>query len=82
MIDLEPYYEYHPGGIYSLTSRIGYSIDLPFNGHPYSGIESDKGSNEGHMHSNEARVIAQSLVIGRYEGTTPADPNSKGNHKD
>ena len=57
--------------MYVLTTRIGYSIDMPFNGHPFSGVESDKGSNLGHMHSNDARLIAQSLVIGRYEGVGP-----------
>jgi len=58
--------------MYVLTARVGYSIDMPFNGHPFSGVESDKGSNLGHMHSNDARLIAQSLVIGRYEGVGPS----------
>jgi hypothetical protein len=58
--------------MYVLTTRVGYSIDMPFNGHPFSGVESDKGSNFGHMHSNDARIIAQSLVIGRYEGVGPS----------
>ena len=58
MLDVKPFVAYHPGGMYVLTTRVGYSIDLPFNGHPYSGVESDKGSNLGHMHSNDARIIA------------------------
>lgn len=83
VLDVEPFTAYHPGGVFVLQTRIGYSIDLPFNGHPFSGVESDSGANEGHMHSNEARQIAQSLVIGRYEvGSPPATKNKQISTKD
>jgi hypothetical protein len=58
VLDVEPFVAYHPGGVYVLQMRLGYSIDLPFNGHPFSGVESDSGANQGHMHSNNARQIA------------------------
>lgn len=58
VLDLEPYLSFHPGGAFVLAQRIGYNLDLPFNSYPYSGIESEEGYNEGHMHSNFARIIA------------------------
>lgn len=84
VVDVEPYLYYHPGGVFVLSQRIGFNVDLPFNGSPYSGIQSEEGHNEGHMHSNDARMIAQSLVIGKYVGdvsSLPAVPGKDVVHK-
>jgi cytochrome b involved in lipid metabolism len=66
VLDVEPFLPYHPGGEFALRERLGFSIDLPFNGHHYPGVFAETGGNPGHMHSNQAREIALSLVIGRY----------------
>lgn len=75
VLDIEKYMFWHPGGVFVLNQRIGFNLDLPFNGFEYSGQVSSAGDNPGYMHSNEARLIAQSLIIGKYEGATQDLPN-------
>ncbi len=78
VIDIEPYLYFHPGGAFVLTQRIGFNIDLPFNGSPYSGLVAEAGHNEGYNHSNDARIIAQSLIIGKYVGEVNSLPTVPG----
>jgi hypothetical protein len=78
VLDIEPFVYYHPGGSFVLEQRIGFNLDLPFNAHSYSGIQSDEGRHEGYQHSNIARAIAQSLVIGKYGGDAKDLPNFPG----
>jgi len=78
VLDLEPFIYYHPGGMFVLQQRIGFNLDLPFNAKPYSGIQSNDGAHEGVMHSNIARQVASSLVIGKYGGDTKELPSFPG----
>jgi len=78
VLDIEPFISYHPGGQFVLQQRLGFNIDLPFKSYPYSGIKSEDGHNDGHMHSNDARKIAATLVIGKYSGELGKLPNFPG----
>ena len=58
VLDVKDFLKFHPGGQFVLNKRIGYDITELFNGLPYSG-KTKEGFNEmGHMHSNQARLIA------------------------
>jgi cytochrome b involved in lipid metabolism len=58
VLDMTNFLQFHPGGQFVITKRIGYDITGIFKGSSYSG-NTEEGANEmGHMHSNQARLIA------------------------
>lgn len=58
----------HPGGTFSLEQNIGRDISKFFHG-GYS-LENKSKVSE-HRHSNDARMIVNDLIIGRFESESP-----------
>lgn len=65
VIDIASLMLYHPGGTFSIAHNIGRDISKYFHG-GYS-LENINKVRE-HKHSNDARKIADGLIIGKLEG--------------
>ena len=59
----------HPGGTFSLYQNIGRDVSKFFHG-GYS-LE-NKSKVPEHRHSNDARMIVNDLIIGKFESSSPS----------
>ena len=76
VLDVKDFLQFHPGGQFVINKRIGYDVTNLFNGSPYSG-NTEEGANEmGHMHSNQARLLASSLAFAKI--SNDAEINESG----
>jgi cytochrome b involved in lipid metabolism len=66
VLDVTQFLDNHPGGKFSLNHNIGRDISKFF----YGGYSLEKQENskvENHVHSNDARRIVNTLIIGKLE---------------
>ena len=64
VLDVREFLQYHPGGQFVIGTRLGNDLTKMFKGGPYFG-QSEAGSNSaGHVHSEQAWLTAQQLVVG------------------
>ena len=66
VVDLQPYINEHPGGRFSLEHNIGRDLSKFFYG-AYA-LENQESAVAPYTHSSDARLVVDSLIVGRLEG--------------
>jgi len=70
VLDMTKYIDYHPGGKFVLNVNNGRDISKFFyGGYALEGNDGNAPA-EGYNHSNYAKMIVDSLIVGRYQSET------------